>query len=506
MSKTKKTVLNAIVSALKTAFVAIIALVMGRYVLTYLGSDYNGINATSNQIVSIMTILEGDFSTASLTALFEPLNKKDYKTVNGILSYSNHSFKKIGLSMLLSSVVLLLVYVPTVKTQLDRSVLYVVFFISILSTIIKVGIGNKYYLLVRTEQKEYISTLFELLAIVIFRTLSIVVLIKTRNIIFFRMMFLAESISICLMMWLYVKKNYRNINYNEKEIVKVNGTKDLFISKIVSAVYSSATVMFLSSASGAVYTSIYDVYNSIILGVKQIVYVAVYAPMNAFGKLFVEKDRGQVYKIFVEYELLIMFIASVVITTVCVVSKPFVLLYTDGVNDINYNNAYIPILLCLIAITELLHIPSGICINMTRNFEDSRKIQSITCASLLVADLIGSSLFGFYGILLATLFVNVFLASLEISYTRKKIFQTDFKLFLKHLLTNLVVTVFSTFEFDICDKYINSYLSFFIVGFIMISINSFVAFLINYLANREYTVSLIQRFSGGLKKYFAKKA
>ena len=108
-------------------------LVMGRVVLMYLGSDYNGINATSNQIISILAILEGDFSTASLTSLFEPLNKKDYKTVNGILSYSKRSFRRIAVLMLFSSLALLLIYTPTVKTQLDKVALYLVFVLSIMS-------------------------------------------------------------------------------------------------------------------------------------------------------------------------------------------------------------------------------------------------------------------------------------------------------------------------------------------------------------------------------------
>ena len=494
MSKTRKTILIAIASALKVVFLAVMTLVMGRVVLMYLGSDYNGINATSNQIISILAILEGDFSTASLTSLFEPLNKKDYKTVNGILSYSKKSFRRIAVLMLISSLALLLIYTPTVKTQLDKAALYLVFVLSIMSTIVKVGIGNKYYLLVRAEQKEYISTFIELAVMLVFRTLSILILIKTKNIILFRAAFLLETVFICVLMAVYTKKKYPFVSYDEKEVVEVRGTRDLFISKIVSAIYSSAAVMFLSSVSGTVYTSIYDVYNSIIIGVKQIIYVVINAPMNAFGKLFVEREKNEVYDIFVQYELIIIFIAFSVVSTACIVSKPFVLLYTAGVNDINYDNIVIPILLSLIALTELMHIPSGICINMTRHFSDSRKIQTITCIALLIADTLGSYFFGFYGILMGTLLVNILLAVMEISFTRYNIFQVGLKDFAKHFVSNSLVIAPAIGEYLAFNRYINSYFTFLLIGALLFFLNLLFLLLINYLFNHELVLKIYHRF------------
>ncbi len=505
MSKTKKTVLISIVSAVKIVLNSIITLFLGRLVLEYLGSDYNGVNTTINQIISILTILEGDFSTASLTALFKPVKEKDVDQINGILTYSSRSFRKISLFMSLAASALILFYVPTIKTGLDRMTLYCLFAISVASSVVNICVTNKYSLLIKAEQNEYITLTIELFISTLCKLCSIPVLIRTRDVIIYRLFTLLETVLISTAIALYSHHKYRFADYHCEKPVKVNGTKDLFVTKIVSAIYSSSTVLFLSSFSGTIYTSVYNVFNSIIFMVKQAIYVVVNAPVNAFGSLFSERERKEVYDVFVQYEFIIIVISFLILSTAAAVSQPFVLVYTKDITDVNYNNLFLPVVLALIALTELIHIPSGICINLTRNFSVARKIQTVTCVCLIAFNLIGTLIFGFYGILIGTLLTNIILASMEIIFTRRRIFEIDFSFFFRHICSNMVLVVSSVCEYLLFHHMIHDYLSFFAVGTLCFMLNSLVSFAANYLFNKDMVIKTYERFGSSLISKIRKK-
>ena len=86
MTKSKKSMLNAITALLQTFVAGIIGLILGKSVLNNFGSDVNGINSTIIQLVNTIMILEGGFTVASNVALFEPFANNDIKRISGIVS------------------------------------------------------------------------------------------------------------------------------------------------------------------------------------------------------------------------------------------------------------------------------------------------------------------------------------------------------------------------------------------------------------------------------------
>lgn len=492
MTKTRKTELIAITSIIKLIVTSITNLLLGRILLIELGSDFNGINSTINQLVSTISLIEGGFTAASITALFKPLKDNDESAIDGIMSYSNKYLKKIGFIMLVLSLLALLIYVPKIKTSIDTLLVFVMFLLSAVTSIVDIGFIRKYYIIINSNQDEYISNIIEIVVYLFFSVLIIFVLYKTKSILLYRITHSFELILSYFIVAVFSKRKYKNIKYNSKNIIKVSGTKDLFVGNIMSVLYTSLPVLTISSTEGTIYTSIYAIYNSIFSLIKQAIYVLINSPRNAFGKLFVEKKREETYEIFKQFELVTIMVSFILLPISIVLASPFVGIYTRGVADANYNQTSLPLIIGLITIVELIHIPSGICIYMKGDFKAVKYIQLISCICICTFTFVGNFFYGFFGLLVGILISNIVLALLEITYARKRIFGVNIIDFAKVLIINISMLVICYVENSLLQS-INNYSRFFIVGVILVLINSTICFLLNYVFNKKEIMKIVDR-------------
>ena len=94
----------------------------------------------------------------------------------------------------------------------------------------------------------------------------------------------------------------------------------------------------------------------------------------------------------------VFFAVFALLSTTLALILPFISIYTAGVTDANYYDPVIALLMVLVAVVEMIHIPSGHLLNMAGKFKISKNFQLIACATLVVTMLVGGNLFGVYGI------------------------------------------------------------------------------------------------------------
>ena len=87
--RTKRTVLNMIFSVISLMVSSILSMLLTRTVLVYLGSDYNGLNGTITQFLSVLMLFESGFTVAALVKLYKPFGVENYDEINKILSKTN---------------------------------------------------------------------------------------------------------------------------------------------------------------------------------------------------------------------------------------------------------------------------------------------------------------------------------------------------------------------------------------------------------------------------------
>ncbi len=247
MNKTQKSLLNAITALFNMAVTSIIGLVLSKTILNQYGSEYNGINASISQIVSTIMVLEGGFTLASNIALFKPFAIKDYDTINGILSATKKRFLMVGGIALAIGMLIALVY-PLIVTS---SMPYIEFFLLMLTVLIpscfNLGINMKHRVILLTEQKEYIISIFSTITYALGNLAAIIAMNMGATILIARTIIMLSLLQNYFMIQFYCKRKYSFIDFKVKPLFEeIKGTKSVIALKLTSIAYTTLPIVAIS--------------------------------------------------------------------------------------------------------------------------------------------------------------------------------------------------------------------------------------------------------------------
>lgn len=507
MNKKKKSLFNAISAFMQTIFTSLLNLVLAREILTTFGSDYNGINSTISQIISTLLILEGGFTLATNVALFNPFSQNDYSRINGILSATRNRFLKIGGLIFALGTIVAFVYPFTVTTDMPYWMMVSLTFTVLIPSSINIGISMKYRVVILAEQKEYIITMLNFTTSTVGTILSIIAIKLGFNMVIVRGVHMITTLICYALIILYCKKNYPLIKFKEKPLYsEIKGTKDVIILKLTSLLYTTIPVVVISTipGNGTLLASVYSVYKSVTIMIRNTMTAVINAPRLSFGALMAEGKIKEAEKMFCVYELIACLANNIIIGTTCLLILPFITIYTSGVTDINYNNPLLAIIMTATVLIEIIHIPSGQIIQMAGRFAASKKIQLTACIALLITMVFGKYFWGMYGVALSTLVAAIILAILEMFYTRAKIFKSSFKkmwcTILPTLATYILTSVIGSSGIIKCGNFFE----FILLGIVSVVILIIISLGIYWITNRETLKTTIRLFNGLLPK-FSKK-
>ena len=88
---------NAVSAVVLFAARLLVAVLQLRLVDKYWGGGYTGLNALSNQVLLYVTLLELGLSQSAITLLYEPILKRDFPRVSGIILALRHDVRMLAL-------------------------------------------------------------------------------------------------------------------------------------------------------------------------------------------------------------------------------------------------------------------------------------------------------------------------------------------------------------------------------------------------------------------------
>lgn len=503
MNRTRNTLYLAVVSSASLLLTTASSLIIGRLILIYLGSDYNGLNGIVTQFLTVITLIEGGFTTASLVTLLKPYLDKDFFSVNQLISETTYKFHKIGkLAMLIGSVSAL-IYSLFLNTEIPYVTIVSILIISLCGSVFKIAMVTKYRLIFQAAQEEYIYNFILLCSNIVTYALMILVLLKTKNIILMRSAQLLGTVIFCLaarkIFYLRYPKIVTNC-WDGKN--RIQGTNDVMIGKIVGVIHSSSTTIFLSLFSSVALTSVYSVYQSVFNIVSSVVNIFISSPQNALGQILQEGKKENTEHIVIEFEYIVILVLSLLFIPLFIALLPFVKIYTSGVNDIEYVNYKIALMLFISTYIQLLHIPSGLCIYMSGRFKTAKTIQLIALVILISSNLILGGIFGVYGILFGMMLCNIAFAVMEIGYVHFKMMPKLFSKFLIRWIPNVLFTVILIVIFmPLGESFITDFFTLIVFVLLMILVCALLLGTFNFIILKKPTKALIQR----VKRIFVKK-
>lgn len=503
ISRSKRTMLNAFFNSLSLLISTVLQLVAVRTILLFLGSDYNGINGTINSFLSMLMIIESGFTLATLVKIYKPYGENDYYILNKYLSKTNEIFKKIGTIMFVVGLITAAIYGIFIKTSIDYWTVYILFAFSITSMSFNFFYTYKYRLIYQVSQSEYVLYINNIVLAVISNIGMILLIRFTKDIIiargYYAFCYVLNGILIALM----TKHFFPKASFQEDSTgATIEGTNDLLVSKISTMLYGSITVFYMATFVGTLQTSVYAVYDSVILVVSQFTSVFMSSPLNALGQI-INTEKERLKSIFAEYNYIAVLVVCLICPTTLALMIPFVRIYTAGVTDVNYIQPWLSTLLLLILVTQLIHIPSGHSIELSGRFTVVKKIQLMTLVLILILSTIGGIFWGIIGLLSAKLITNVILASVEIFYAHRYVAVVSLQSFLRMALPNLLFAlIFTIFEAIYLYNKELTLLQFLISSIILQMLNVIFVFAFNYCCYNSNFNNVIKRIRVVLNKKF----
>lgn len=478
-------------------------LVVIRRVIQFYGSDFNGLNSTATQFITVLMIIEGGFALAANVALFKPLSDNDYNTVNGILSAVRVKFLNIGTIFLSFGMLTAVLFSSIIKSDLSFSLRFSTFGMLVISTAFNFAFSTQYRILFQSEQKEYIINFISIIFCILTNIFILVAIFFNALMLILRAIVMICAIGNSLTLIFLCKKTYPKVRFDCKpQFEKIKGTGDVFVQKLTGVIYYAAPLIMISSVVGTIQASIYAVYNTVFTLIRSVESSVLNAPRMSLGRLIAEEKSGspKIKAVFDEYEFFGFVSISCLLSTAIVFIMPFVKIYSTNFNDASYHNWEMALMLVLICYVECIHIPSGNLINMTGKFKVGKYIQIVAGGVLLISLFVGGILQGITGILVAILFTAVALALMEIGYVQKMYFRGDVKQFFRTASINILVSILIA----VCELklqlLINDFISFFLYAGLFFIFNSIIIFITNYLFNRTVTVKAINRVTTILPK------
>lgn len=496
MSKTKRTLLLAVVSMLNLLVSSLGGLIVGRIILSRLGSDYNGLNAIIAQFLTVVTLAEGGYTTAALVAMLQPYGAGDMARLDQLYAESSRRFRQLGWYALGFGLVFAAVYSAMVRSDIPYATILAVLCIALASSVFNLWYVTKVRILFQVTQTEHLYVLITLLCNLCSQCAMAAVLLRGGSIVLARCAYLFFTVLAGLTAHAVFFRRAACVHPESAwdGVKRIHGTRDVMVGKVVSILYNSSSVFFLSVFANTRMTSVYAVYNSIISAVSSAVNIAVSSPQNALGLVLQEPDWEHARSVVQEIEFLVILLLTVLFAALGGVLLPFVGLYTSGVTDAKYVDPFLGALLLMTAYLQLIHVPSGLCIQLSGRFAVARNIQMATLGILLFGDLILGACFGFYGILWGILLCNTGLVVMEIGDNHLRIFPGSLKAFLGMLLPNFLLMwgLMAAFQ-PIAARCIRDYLSFFLCGCCMLAASAALTLLVNAICFPRRIKALFRR-------------
>ena len=466
-----------IVSTFLLQFVTIVSgFIIPKSILAAFGSEVNGLISSLTQFLNYINLIEGGVSSVIMSSLYTPLFEKNQKKIDGIVTATLHFFRKLSLIFVIYTFILATIYPLAINSSFSWKYVSSLTLILSISLLVQYCFSLTWKLLLQADQKVYIVSFIQILVIIL-NTIFTIIGIKLFSNIHLVKLISAVAFLIQPLLINYFVKKYYKINLEEppdKDALK--NRWDGFGINIAAFLNGNTDVMVLTVLSTLKNVSIYSIYSLVVTGIKSLITSISSGIIPSLGNYYAEGNKKKLNNFFNFYELLIYYFTFSVYSCAVILIVPFVLVYTSGIHDANYDQAIFSILLILSIGVFCLREPYVNMAYVAGKFKEVSKFAYVEAVINIVVSVIAVSKFGLNGVAFGTLCSMSFRTICQICYLKKNILFRNISKVLKKLSIYLISSLVGIF---LC-KYINFGYELTWIGWFIFAIkNAVVIFTIN---------------------------
>ena len=496
----KKLFLNTFFSWIYQVLAIVSSLILPRIYLAFYGSEMNGLVQSITQFLSIISFMQLGMGAVVQASLYKPLVNGENKEISKIIASANKFFKKIGLILIVYSIVLIFVYPQFTNNVFQyQDVMFLILAIS-LNLFAQYYFGLVDILLLVADQKGYIDYCGSIISLIVNTVVCITLIYAGYSIVNVKIISSVILLIKPIFNRIYVNKHYsinRNIKYEGEPIKqKWNG-----IAQHISAVVLDNTdTIVLTMFSTLSNVSIYGIYHMVIFGVKTLLSSISNGIEAMLGEIWARNNKQELLDCFSWVEWVVHNFVILIFGCTGTLIVPFVLIYTKGITDANYCQYEFAILIVLAHALHSIRLPYHMMIKASGQFKETQSNYFVSAGINLLVSIVTVKYMGLVGVAIGTLVAMVYQTLWVAIYNYKKLVVRKMKELLKLTLVDclcIFLSVLIVIKLPIfSDKFIKWLLS----AGIVFAIWFFIIFTINYIFYKNKVKFLINKMKARIKK------
>lgn len=395
---------NIFFTTLSQLIVLSMAFIIPRFILVSYGSDTNGLISTIGQIMTYLSLLEAGIGQATKNELYNYIHGSVYdkENISLIMSISRYTYRKITKIYALLVIVLAVVFPFIIKTSVDYLTVFLVVLIEGFSGVITFYFVQHHADILTADGKQYINSNIDLIYKVSIYLLKLVIAFLGINIIYMEIGFFTATIMKIIIYRLYMASKYGWINYTENTgICKLNDRDSYIVTEIAWTVFSSTDMIIISIFCSTKSSSVYSIYYMIFITLNRFIEAIYQSVKYNLGQSY-HNDIEEYKRTHDAFNSIFVGFISALMSTAYYLCIPFVMIYTHGIQDINYIDYTLPMGFCLIQIFSWCRMISGNLSGIAGYAKQVSKVSLIEAIINITLSLALVKTFGITGVLYAT--------------------------------------------------------------------------------------------------------
>lgn len=489
--KYKKAYYNIVTKIIYQIVALVTGLITPRLILQSFGSTYNGAISSITQFLSMISVLTIGIAGAMRVELYKNFAQNDLIGTSKIVKATDKFFKKVGKILVIYTLFLAILFPVMLKDQLsyiDSALLVVILS---LSTFGVYYFGQTYFLFLQADQSEYITTIGHIIVNIVNMFIVIFMVKAQFNIFAVKLACSVLPVIYPIIISRYVKSKYKLITDVDADLSLLGQRKDAMFHSIANIVHDNTDIILLTVFTNTKLISVYTVYYSIVLNVKQLFQNFTTGLEAAFGVLWAGNQKTTFKKNFEIYEFLSFSFSSVIFTCVGLLILPFIKLYTYGINDVNYIRMTFAILVTITEAVFCIRQPYVTIVQAAGKYKETKKGAFLEAVINLLVSLILVNFIGLNGVIMGTLVSNIFRTCQYACFSYKHLLQRNIVFFVKNICIHMLNTTLTVVIFNKVLQYmpINTWLNWIIEACICFAISLIVTLFNAFIFNKGYLVA-----------------
>ena len=491
MTRKQKALSNVITNVLKQIVTIVCGLILPRYILITYGSNVNGLLSSITQFLSLISLMDLGVGAVVQSALYKPLASNDKDAISAIFKASSSFFKKVALIFLVYCLGLVFLFPLLSNSTFDWLYIASLLLIIAFGSFVQYYFGLTRQLLLTADQKNYIPSLLQIITIIINTILSVILMRMGFSIHFVKastaLIYLIRPIGQAL----YVNKHYqiyKNAKIDDSPLKqKWNG----LIQHISAIVVSNTDIILLTIFSSFAVISVYSVYYSVVFAVSSLLLSVIYSLESYWGNLLSNKEYELISKRFDVFEYLLHAFVTIVFSSTGYLIVPFVLLYTNGVDDVNYSASIFSYLIVAAYGIQCLRTGYYGVIKAAGHFKQTQLSAIIQVVLNLSISLALIKPYGLIGVAIGTLVAMIYQELYFSFYLTKKILFRKKSIAFRHLIIDGIHVVLTFCLLNAIPVEIDSVSTWILIALIVLCTTFILRVILDFFFNRNQIINLV---------------